>query len=157
MPSITALLHTQNDEAQIGRALESLRSCDELLVVDHHSVDGTVRIARQYGAVTLAAESNIQASTKASSAWVLCVRPSEVVSEGLESSLYEWKLYSAGDVERVLAASVFICEEALEGWGEPVPETRLVRREWKDWVGGFPRKERGSMLLQGDLLRFRDR
>jgi len=157
MPSITALVHTENDEARIGRALESLRSCDELLVVDHGSQDRTVRVARDYGAIVIEARPGVEVAEAASSAWLLCVLPSEAVSEGLESSIYEWKLYSPADVERIVAVSVFIRAEDKEGWGEPDPETRLVRREWSDWAGVLPREQRASMLLQGDLLRFRDR
>jgi glycosyltransferase involved in cell wall biosynthesis len=50
MASITALLHTHNDALRLGRALETLYACDEILLVDHGSRDDTVRIARQYGA-----------------------------------------------------------------------------------------------------------
>jgi glycosyltransferase involved in cell wall biosynthesis len=37
MPQLTALIHTHNDELRLGRALESLRPCDELLIFDHGS------------------------------------------------------------------------------------------------------------------------
>ena len=50
MPPIAAILHTSNDARTLGRALESLRSCDELLVMDHGSSDDTRKIAREYGA-----------------------------------------------------------------------------------------------------------
>ena len=50
MPSITAVLHTENDALRLGRALETLYPCDDIVVIDHESRDATVRIARQYGA-----------------------------------------------------------------------------------------------------------
>ncbi len=50
MASITALLHTENDALRLGRALETLYACDDILVVDHGSRDATVRVAREYGA-----------------------------------------------------------------------------------------------------------
>jgi glycosyltransferase involved in cell wall biosynthesis len=50
MLRISALVHAKNDAQRIGRALESLRPCDEVLVIDHDSEDETVKIARDHGA-----------------------------------------------------------------------------------------------------------
>ena len=50
MTSITALLHTKNDALRLGRTLETLYACDDILVVDHGSRDATARVARAYGA-----------------------------------------------------------------------------------------------------------
>jgi glycosyltransferase involved in cell wall biosynthesis len=155
MPPITALLHILNDESRIGRALETLRSCDEILVIDHGSTDQGVRIARQYGALIGQTETMASAVELATCPWILCLLPTESVSEALESSLYEWKLYAESDVAQIAACSAFIREETESGWGEPVPETRLVRRDCNQWNGRLPMEMRTSMLLQGDLLRFR--
>jgi len=155
MPTITALVYTHNDAERIGRTLETLRACDELLVVDRGSSDGTVRIAREYGAVVQHAKDCAQPSRLAACPWVLCLLPTESVSESLESSLYEWKLYAEEDVTRVAACSLFVRDEIAGGWGDGVPETRLVRRDWLEWNGALPRELRSTMLLQGDLLRFR--
>ncbi len=48
MPKIAAVLHTYNEEAQIARCLESLKWVDHILLVDTHSTDRTVEIARSY-------------------------------------------------------------------------------------------------------------
>jgi glycosyltransferase involved in cell wall biosynthesis len=50
MREITAVVHTQDDGLRIGRCLETLYPCDEILIVDHGSKDGTVRVAQEYGA-----------------------------------------------------------------------------------------------------------
>src|ERR1700722_12016172 len=50
MPSITARLHTSNSGFHLGRSLETLHPCAEILIVDHQSHDETLRIAREYGA-----------------------------------------------------------------------------------------------------------
>src|ERR1017187_2518557 len=50
MPRITALLHTHNDAFRLGRALDSLRPCDEVLVIDDRSEDDTSKVAREHGA-----------------------------------------------------------------------------------------------------------
>lgn len=155
MPAITAILHTLNDASRLGRALETLRSCDELLIVDHGSRDETARIAMEYGATICQAGDSASVARLAQHTWILWLQPSESVSEALEASLFEWKLYPEEDVSQIAACSLFVREENAGNWSDPLPETRLVPREWKGWEGHLPSHLRGSMLLQGDLLRFR--
>jgi len=50
MPRISALLHAHNDALRLGRALDSLRPCDEVLVIDDCSEDDTAKVAHQHGA-----------------------------------------------------------------------------------------------------------
>ncbi len=47
---ITAYVMTFNEARQIGDALESIKWADEIIVVDSFSIDGTVEIAREFGA-----------------------------------------------------------------------------------------------------------
>lgn len=49
-PGITAYTLTFNEAAQIREVLESIRWADEIIVVDSFSTDGTVEIAREFGA-----------------------------------------------------------------------------------------------------------
>jgi len=46
MREITAVLHTQDDALRIGRCLETLYPCDGILIIDHGSKDGTLRVAQ---------------------------------------------------------------------------------------------------------------
>ncbi len=48
MPGVTAVINTLNEAAHIAAAIESVRFADEVLVVDAHSTDETVAIARRY-------------------------------------------------------------------------------------------------------------
>ncbi len=158
MPPITAMLHTCNDAPRLGRALESLRPCDEILVVDHGSCDATVRIAREYGAQIQSALPDSNPATPLTSArfdWVLCLLPSESLTEALEASLFEWKLSPALDVASVPACSAVVREETANGWREARPSTRLVPRDWSQWEGNLPREASHARLLEGHLLRFR--
>src|SRR5271166_4287809 len=80
MPPITALLHTSNDALRLGRALETLLPCAELLIVDHGSTDATLRVARAYGARLLGADGLAAAKhylERAASDWIFCLDPSE--------------------------------------------------------------------------------
>jgi glycosyltransferase involved in cell wall biosynthesis len=49
-PPISVLVLTLNEEANLPRCLESLRWCDDIVVLDSGSSDRTVEIAREYGA-----------------------------------------------------------------------------------------------------------
>jgi len=86
--------------------------------------------------------------------WILYLLPSESLSEGLQASLYEWKLYESEDVRHITACSVFVRLETDLGWKEQPPNTRLVPKHWSHWNGNLPADDLRSMLLQGDLLRF---
>lgn len=149
MPKLTALIHTRNDARRIGRALESLRPCDEFVVVDHGSTDGTPQIARQYGAIVASPEG---ALTSIGHDWVLLLEPSEAISEALESTLYTWKQEEPG----ALAFAVRIRRETPGGWELQPAETRLLRRSSLPSSSTQPLSMADAPLLEGDLLRFRD-
>jgi glycosyltransferase involved in cell wall biosynthesis len=107
------MLHTKNDALRLGRALEMLLPCSEILVVDHDSADGTRRIAREYGARIVNADSSNSNSYLALARhdWVLCMQPGESITEGLQASLFEWSALPGGDVAADGSAfSVFVCE-----------------------------------------------
>jgi cellulose synthase/poly-beta-1,6-N-acetylglucosamine synthase-like glycosyltransferase len=157
MPTLTALVHTQDDAPRLGRALETLLPCDEILVVDHGSQDATRRIAREYGARVAAAVTGAvpsQWSRIARCEWILCVEPSESLTEALVASLLEWKSRSHG-LSGGSAFSLYLREETSDGWREhPTPQTRIVPREWSRWQGRLPAPEPGAIALEGALLRF---
>ncbi len=160
MTSITALLHTENDGLRLGRALETLYACDDILVVDHGSVDDTVRVARDYGARVVAATPESLAENylhQARTGWVLCLDPRESLTEKLAASLFEWKSQSAGGsrIATASAYSVFLREETAQGWREiPTAQTRLIPQTWKSWRGRFPIHLPQAPALEGELLRF---
>jgi len=155
MPALTALLHTSNDALRLGRCLETVYPCDQIVVVDHHSSDETLTVARHYGARV------VRASAKKGydlprqlvpDTWILCLDPRESLSETLAASLYEWKL---GPHERDKTAYVFrVREETSSGWQDAAPETRLVPANWEHWSGRFPATMTAGIPLDGALLRF---
>ena len=75
MPTLTALLHTFNNGLMLGRALETLYPCDEILIVDHGSHDDTVRVASEYAARVISLSADALPSfwlQAACSDWILC-------------------------------------------------------------------------------------
>jgi hypothetical protein len=155
MPAITAILHTENDALRLGRALETLYPCDDILVVDHSSRDTTAEVARAYGARVVeisSGESSRHYLEAVIPGWLLCLGPRESLSEKLAATLYDWKSKSVASGE---VFSLFLREETAEGWIEhPRPQTRLVPRDWKHWQGQFPAHDESAITLEGELLRF---
>lgn len=149
MPLLTGLIHTHNDELRLGRALESLRPCDELVICDHGSQDGTAGIAREYGARLLPASAADLGQARHD--WILCLLSREALSEALEASLFEWKL-AEHDAARKFSMSVR--EQDGSNWVSHPPATRLVNRRAALWTGPLPANDPHAQLLAGDLLRF---
>jgi len=162
MTQITALLHTANDGLRLGRALETLLPFAEILIVDHHSADMTIRIAREYGARIVAAEDNAVAAdylVLARHDWIFCIDPSESITEGLQASLFEWAALPSYDGEGGVAGgrafSVCVREQIRKHWTDlPIPETRLIPRTWSRWRRRLPAPESSAIPLEGELLRF---
>jgi glycosyltransferase involved in cell wall biosynthesis len=153
MPTITALLHTHNDALRLGRALEMLFPCDEILVIDHDSEDDTAKVAREYGARVLQGEPEVSYLHVANREWIFSLDPRESISEALAASLFEWK--SEAIPANVRAYSVYRREETSQGWIEnPTAQTRLVRSDWNRWQGPFPIHDASSIALEGELLHF---
>lgn len=158
MPPITALLHTCDDFLRLGRTLETLWACDEILVIDHGSADGSAVLARQYGAnVRSAVAHTLPAAYLAMArySWVLCLLPCESLTENLEASLLEWKLCPEENLAGVAACSFLVREETSDGWIDAGLAIRLVPRNWSDWQGMLPASRGPSRQLEGYLLRFR--
>src|SRR5690349_10475199 len=119
MQKITALLHTQNDGLRLGRCSEALYPCDEVLIIDHGSSDGTLQVAREYGARVVSAESGAAPDSYirlANARWILCLESCESLTESLAASLYEWKEELRASASSVQAFSMFVREETVSGW-----------------------------------------
>ena len=154
MPKITAIIHTKNDARRIGRALESLRPCDEVLVVDHGSEDDTPKIVREHGAHLKGGVPGVSPGTylvDAKNDWILTLLPNESLTEALEASLLEWK---EKDPNNAFGFSVDVREECKEGWKSAGTQTRLVNRNKVNWISDLPPNEPDTEKLAGELLRF---
>ena len=153
MSRIAALLHTHNDGLRLGRCLETLYPCDELVIVDHGSSDATLHVAREYGARILLAKAGHPPHFPISEpSWLLCLEARESISEALAASLYEWK---SAERNGSHAFSMLVREETASGWVENrEAETRLVPSDWQRWNGFLPVGDPSASALEGEILRF---
>ena len=107
---ISATIITLNEERNIVRAIESLRCCDEIMVVDSGSIDRTGKLAKNLGArmaqISLAwgcQDRRISRPEQAANDWILSMDADESLSEALEGEIWqpeeEWsavrRLYDA--------------------------------------------------------------
>jgi len=109
---ISAVLITKNEERNIKKCLESLKWVDEIVIVDGESTDGTVPIARSYGAKVInhpfegdfGMERNI-GNKNAAGDWILALDADEAMPqatrEKIEDILENGSEFDAYNVPRL--------------------------------------------------------
>ena len=126
MRKISACIITLDEARHIGACLESVAFCDEAVVVDCGSTDGTAEIASNHGARVLVrdwpgvAVQKQRAVDAAAHDWVLCLDADERVTPALRASV----------------------ERALAGDGEPAAAGFALAWETR-YLGGRVRSDRG--------------
>jgi glycosyltransferase involved in cell wall biosynthesis len=141
---ISATIITCNEERKVARAIESLRCCDEILVVDSGSVDRTVEIAGKCGARVLetqwrgyAGQKNY-AAHQAANDWILSIDADEALSEALEGEI--WQLKKNGpefDAYTVPRMAQYLGKWIMHSGWHPDRKIRLYDRCKAKWVGDF--------------------
>src|SRR5579884_3635813 len=92
---ISAAIITYNEQRNISRAIESLRCCDEIVVVDSGSTDRTAEIAANLGARVIEnpwegyAKQKNYATEQCTHDWVLSLDADESLSEALEGEIWQ--------------------------------------------------------------------
>src|SRR5579884_1942631 len=154
---ISAIIHANNDELRLGRALETLRPCDEVIVIDHGSTDRTRAIAQQYGAAVRTGVLGVKPGAyvaELKNDWVLCLLPSESLSEALEASLFEWKQNEDAGTDHQVGYRIAVREETESGWKTLPAALRLVDRTRMNWSDELPPIHGEGPTLAGEILRF---
>jgi glycosyltransferase involved in cell wall biosynthesis len=134
--------------------LESLRACDEVVVVDHGSTDETVKAAREHGAKVREGVPGVEFGAYVLDLrydWALCLLATEALSEPLEAALHEWK---DEEHDSEVAFCIKVREESNGGWSELPPKARLVNRKRLNWTDKLPPENTPGKLLSGEILRF---
>ncbi|MGA2273201.1 MAG: glycosyltransferase family 2 protein [Bryobacteraceae bacterium] len=162
---ITATIITFNEERNIARAIESLRCCDEILIVDSGSTDRTTELAENLGARVIEANWRGYAGQKnwaadqASHDWILSLDADETLSEALEAEI--WSLKKSGprfDGYTMPRLARYMGRWILHSGWYPDRKLRLYDRRQAKWVGDFVHESvavSGRVgHLQSNLLHF---
>jgi len=87
---ISVVILTKNEEQNIGKCLESVKWCDEIIIVDDKSSDKTIEIAKKYKTSIYINSLNGNFSSqrnfglsKAKNEWILFIDSDEIVSDAL--------------------------------------------------------------------------
>jgi len=141
---ISATIITFNEERNVPRVLESLRCCDEVLVLDSGSNDRTKEIAANLGARVVeaswhgyAAQKNIAAEL-ATYDWILSLDADESVSEALEAEI--WQIKKVGpkfDGYTMPRLAQYLGRWILHSGWYPDRKVRLFNKHKAKWVGEF--------------------
>lgn len=152
---ISATIITLNEERNIARAIESLRCCEEVVVVDSGSTDRTKQIAEGLGARVVecewlgyAAQKNF-ASAQASHDWILSLDADETLSEALEAEI--WQIKKAGPAcagYTMPRMAQYLGRWILHSGWYPDRKIRLFDRRRAKWVGDYVHE---SVQVEGEL------
>jgi len=141
---ITATIITLNEERNIARAIESLRCCDQIVVLDSGSVDRTVELAANLGARVVEdswrgyANQKNYAVEHAEHDWILSLDADEALSEALEGEI--WNLKKRGpafDAYTMPRMAQYMGRWILHGGWYPDRKVRLYNRTKARWEGDF--------------------
>src|SRR3984893_861773 len=156
---ISATIITLNEERNVSRVIESLRCCDEVVVVDSGSTDRTVEIASRLGARVIespwrgyAGQKNY-ASENAANDWVLSLDADESVSEALEGEI--WQIKKNGpqfDAYTMPRLAQYLGRWILHSGWYPDRKVRLFDRRRAQWVGDYVHE---SVAVEGNVGHFK--
>ncbi|HSW47878.1 MAG TPA: glycosyltransferase family 2 protein [Candidatus Saccharimonadales bacterium] len=163
---ISAVVLTKNEEKNISKCLTSLSWCDELIIIDDHSTDRTIDIAKKTNAKiyqnllngNFAQQRNFGLN-KASGDWVLFVDADEIVSPAL---WYEIMQYTNNSIDN--NAGFFIKRKDVM-WGKElnfgetgdVKLLRIAKKEAGTWTGAVHEVWNvtgNTALLNNSLMHF---
>lgn len=159
---LSAVLITRDAAATLPACLETLKFCDEILVVDAGSTDGTVELARQHGARVIethwrgfGAQKQF-AVEQAAHDWVLCIDADERVTPELTASIRAVLPAPNFVAYRIARCNRFMGRYLRHGEGYPDWCVRLFDRRRAHWSEDAVHErviaEGPIGTLSGDLL-----
>lgn len=159
---VSAVIIAKNEERNIKACLDSLKWCDEIVVIDNYSSDSTASLAKKSGAKVYSHKLNDDFSSlrnfglsKAANKWVLFVDADERVSDALAEEIKQ-KTQSTNNHGFFLRRTDFLYGRQIKH-GEPA-KIRLLRLAikdkglWKRRVHEYWDVERPVGLLKNPLI-----
>ena len=136
---LSAVIITLNAASQLEDCLRSVAFCDEIVVVDSGSTDGTRALAEQYGARVVTSKwrgfgpQKQFAVEQAAHDWVLCIDADERVSEELCAAIQAALAASGRTAYRFPRCNRFMGRYLRHGEGYPDWSLRLFDRRHGRW------------------------
>jgi glycosyltransferase involved in cell wall biosynthesis len=134
----TALVSSRNEAQLLGRCLDSIAFCDEIIVIDIESDDDTVIVAEAHGArvvrhqyVPIAEAARVTVAPQARHDWLLVVDPDEEVPAALADEVRRtFPSIGIGVAAVDAPRQYYFAGRPLRGtvWGGPNRRRLLVRR-----------------------------
>ena len=155
---VSAVIITYNEERRLDGALQSLAGAvSEIVVVDCHSTDDTLRIARRYTdrvferAWTNFADQKNFANAKASHPWILSLDADERLSPELRAEIIGLRGSEPDCAAFSIPRLVYYLGRWVRhsGW-YPDRKVRLFRRDKARWEGEYVHEK---LVFEGRLLR----
>ncbi len=159
-PTVSAIIVCFNEENDIRDCLESVRWCDEIVVVDSFSTDRTVEICRQYTDRVMQRQwagyrdQKAFAHSHATKEWVLLVDSDERVTPELRDEIRAALQSNSGDYAgySVPRLVFYLKRWWWRGGWYPDYDVRLFRRDRATWGGADPHEK---ILVDGKVRRLR--
>ena len=160
---VSGVVITFNEAGNIRRCLESLKICDEVLVVDSGSDDETCEIARSMGARVVHQDwlgfglQKKYAVNQAKHDWVLCLDADEWVSDALSRSIQQLlESPPAHYAYRFPRRNILLGRALRFGGGYPDNKLRLFDRRHAQWNQASVHEEVETTtpvgLIKADLM-----
>ena len=160
-PTVSAMVVCFNEEDRIEDCLESLRWCDEIVVVDSFSTDRTPDICRRYTDRVIQRQwagyrdQKAFAHSQTTKDWILLVDSDERVTPELRDEILHALTQDGG---HFAGYSIPRLVHYLERWWwrggwYPDYDVRLFRREKATWGGSDPHEK---ILVDGKVRRLRN-
>lgn len=153
---ISAIVLTKNEEKNIKECLESLKWCDEMIVIDDYSEDKTVKIAKKMGAKVFqrkladdfAAQRN-HALSLSKGEWILFLDADERISEELAKEIVSCIMYHVSCINGfyIRRKDFFLGHKLKHGETSRVKLLRLARRNCGKWE----RKVHEAWRVRGEI------
>lgn len=136
---LSAVIITLNEASRVLKCLESVSFCNEIIVVDSGSTDGTQQICADFGAKVVKqdwlgyGQQKVFAVKQARNDWVLCLDADETIDEQLAHNILEFMKNPAAKACTMARCNRFMGRWLRFGEGYPDISLRLFHRKHAHW------------------------
>ena len=140
--TVSAVIIARNEEKMIANCIDTLRWCNEIIVIDNDSSDGTAELAKRQGAQVVSmntgtfADFRNKGKSESQSDWVLYVDADERVSPKLKKDIQRAVRNVEFQAYRIPRNNIHYGTVMQHGGWYPDYVVRLFRKKaLKEWTG----------------------